>query len=287
MSDSPYIHEATGETFRQLAIERSATVPVLVDFWAAWCAPCRMLMPVLSALATEFNGRFELVKVNTDQEQDLAAAYGVRSLPTVLVLRDGKAIDQFMGAQPESAIRELLERHLPRASDGALERVRALGQAGQHEAALAVVEGVLAQDPLDPRACLARVDLLLGLGRIEEADQALAALPPRAQQEPEAAALQARAAFARLLVDAPPAAALAQQVAAHPGDCRARLQLAARHVAAGDHAAAVDELLELVRRDRRFEDDAGRRLLLTLFGLLGPGHPLARAGRARLASLLN
>lgn len=268
-------------------LERSQRTPVLVDFWAAWCAPCRMLMPVLSALAAEFEGRFELVKVDTDQEQELAAAYGVRSLPTVLVFRDGKPVDQFMGAQPESTIRALLERHLPRASDAALDQARALGLAGQPLEALAVVDGVLAHDPANPQAAVVRAGLLLELGRIEEMDAALAALPARARQEPEAASLSARAAFARLAATAPSPVEVAQRLESNPGDCRARLQSAAYRVMAGDHAGALEELLDAVRRDRRFDDDAGRRLLLALFDLLGAGHPLARAGRSRLASLLN
>jgi len=287
MTDSSYIHEATRETFQRLAIERSAEVPVLVDFWAAWCGPCRSLMPMLASLAEEFGGRFELVKVNTDEERELAGEFGIRSLPTVMVLREGRIVDQFMGAQPESAIRALLDRHLPRPSESALAHAATLRAAGDARDALSIVDEALAADPTDTRAAVLRAELLLDLERLDEFEQAVAALPADTRQDPAIEAARARAGFVRYAAGAAPLDTLRAAVDTDPADCRARVALAARLVLAGDHAAAMEELLEVVRRDRRFDEEAGRRMLLALFRVLGADSALARTGRARLASLLN
>lgn len=286
MPHSSHVVTVTAQNFQSLVLDGSFERPVLVDFWADWCAPCRALMPLLAKLADEYGGRFLLAKVNTEEEQALAAQFGIRSLPTVQLFKSGRAVDQFMGALPESQVREFLDRHLPRLSDGLLAQAQALLAAGEIDAAQALIEQARGQDPANARLALTEIQLTAARGEIDQALAALDRLPIELANDPEANALRGQLRFASVLADAPSAAELTARLAANPRDSEARYQLAAHQVLRGDYAEALAQLLELMKRDRAFADDAGRKGMLAVFDLLGGQGELVASYRAKMMSVL-
>ena len=287
MSTAEVMADVTREDFSRLVLEQSGKIPVLVDFWAAWCGPCQTLMPLLAKLAGEYQGRFFLAKVNSDEQQQLSSQYGVRSLPTVKLFRNGQVVDEFMGAQPESAIRQFLDKHLPRPSDADLQQALALEEQGQREQALVQLAAVMDADPANEAAGLHYVRMLLASGNARDADAVLHALPASARQTPQGETLRAQLDFACIVDDAPDAEALLTLLQGDAGNSLARYQLAAWQVLTGKHEDALENFLLIVQRDRQFQEDAGRKTMLTLFKLLGNDHPLTTKFRIRLASALN
>lgn len=286
MADSPFVVTVTARTFQSAVIDGSFDRPVLVDFWADWCAPCRSLMPILARLAEAYGGRFILAKVNTEEEQALAAQLGIRNLPTVQLFRDGRPVDQFMGALPESQVREFLERHLPRASDDLLDQARGALAAGDLKTATALIERARTEDPGNARAALAQAELAAARGDLETALALVERLPIELAHDPDANALRGQLRFAQVLSGAPPAAELERRLAADPADSEARYQLAAHRVLAGDFESALEQLLALMKRDRAYRDDAGRKGMLAVFDLLGGQGDLVARYRARMAAAL-
>jgi putative thioredoxin len=287
MADSSHVHTATAQNFRDLVIEGSRSVPVLVDFWADWCQPCRMLMPILAKLAEEYGGKFVVAKVNTEEERDLAAHFGVRSLPTVKLFKDGQPVDEFMGALPESEIRAFLDPHIPRASDALVAQAYARVQEGDPEAALALVRRAREEDPGNSRALFALARLQAATGDLEAAGTSLAELPAEEQDKPEVSGFRALLMFERIVRDAPPAGDLRERLQADPEDSDARYRLAARQVLAGDYEEALELLLGLMLRDRAYGEDAARKAMLEVFGMLGPGSELSKRYRSRMFNALH
>lgn len=285
MADSPYIVAVTAENFQSIVLDGSFDRPVLVDFWADWCAPCRMLMPILAQLAEEYRGHFILAKVNTEEQQSLAAQFGIRSLPTVQLFKSGQPVDQFMGALPEGQIREFLDRHIPRASDGLLAQAQGFIAAGDLDAAQSMIDKAREQDPENARLALADVQLMTARGEIAEALSAIDRLPIDLATEPEVLALRGQLRFASALDGAPSESDLAARVAADPTDSLARYQLAAYQVLRAEYEAALENLLTLMKRDRAFQEDAGRKGMLAIFDLLGAGDLVARY-RAKMMNAL-
>ncbi len=286
MADSPHVVTVTAENFESVVIDGSFDLPVLVDFWADWCAPCRMLMPILAKLAEDYGGQFLLAKLNTEEEQAMAAHFGIRSLPTVQLFKEGRPVDQFMGALPETQIREFLDRHIARASDGLLAQAQGLMAAGDLDRARGLIQRARGEDPANPRVALAEVQLTVAQGDVEEAQSQLERLPIDLAHDPEVTALRGQLQFATALKGAPGPSALQARLAADPKDSEARYQLAAHHVVAGEYAAALESLLELMKRDRTYGDDAGRKGMVAVFDLLGGADDLVTKYRARMMSAL-
>lgn len=276
MSDSPYIHDVTQETFADQVLQASKGVPVLVDFWADWCAPCHMLTPILSKLADEYQGQFIVCKVNSDEQQALAAQYGIRSLPTVKLFKNGQIVDEFMGVQPESAIRALLEQHIERESDKVRKVAAQALRAGDTPQALQLLQQAAAMDPGNARVKIDLARVLMLAGESERAEIILDDLKGDEREQPEVKALKAQLGFARIAAEEPDTAGLAQRVASEPENLTARYRLAAHRIVMGDFEGAMELLLEIMKRDRKFEHDAGRKGLLAVFDILGSGELVNR-----------
>lgn len=271
MTGTAHKFDATAENFMQDVVEASQQRPVLVDFWAPWCGPCKSLMPLLDRLADSYDGRFALAKVNTDEEGSLATHFGIRSIPTVMLVHRGEVVDQFMGVQSEGFIRDMLDRHLApteHPSAGALDDA-APGRAEP------------ARSPED------RADDALRLRDEAAAATAIEELAARNEAHPRLPALRARLAFVRTANAHPDSVGLRHTLESDPSSSAARHALAAHHAAAGDYATALAEWLELMRRDRAYGEEAARRSLLLAFDALGEQDPLVAQYRRRMASLLH
>jgi putative thioredoxin len=258
---------------------------VLIDFWASWCQPCQALMPVLAKLADEYQGKFLLAKLNTEEQQEIAAQFGIRSIPTVKLFSQGQQVDEFMGALPESEIRRFLDRHIPRESDAVVDQARQLLFGGDAEAARDLAQQAIDHDPDNHRATLVLAQAQAALGDAESAEQTLSALPLDEQDKPEAVSLRSRLYFEAMLAGAAPEDELAARLQADPRDSEARFQLAVRRVLANDFDTAMEALLGLMRDDRAYGEDAARKTLVKVFELLGDDPRVARY-RGRMASLL-
>jgi putative thioredoxin len=286
MAESPHVAVATAENFYTLVLEGSHQRPVLVDFWADWCAPCRTLMPLLAKLADEYRGKFLLAKVNTEEERELAASFGIRSLPTVQLFKGGQPVDQFMGALPESQVREFLERHLPRESNDLLTQVQQLLDAGDVERAEAKLDRARKIDPDNPRIHLAEVRLKAARGDLQGAEDMLERLPLELLSDPEVGALRGQLRFARVIADAPPEGELVARLEANPKDSEARYQLASRRIARGDIEGGLKQLLDLLKKDRGYGDDAARKGMVMVFDMLGGTGDLVARYRTQMLNAL-
>jgi putative thioredoxin len=260
---------ATAQNFMADVVEASNAVPVLVDFWAPWCGPCKTLMPLLDRLADDYGGRFILAKVNTEEEQQLAAHFQIRSIPMVVLIHHGEVVDQFVGALPESEIRAFLDRHLAPA-----------------EAAPAP-EGTSTAQPPAPERPEALASRLLDQRDAEGATAAIEALAAVNAGHPLLGPLRARLAFVQLANANPDATALREALEHDPKNSAARHALAAHYALAWNFDTALAHWLELMQRDRKFGDEAGRRYLLLAFDVLGDQDPLVTQYRRKMASLLH
>lgn len=287
MSESPHVLDADAASFQSLVVDASHRVPVLVDFWAAWCGPCRALAPILEKLAGEFHGRFVLVKIDTDREQEIARQFGIRSLPTVKLFKDGAVVDEFLGAQPESQVRALLERHVPRESDEARAQAHVLRGQGSLAQARLVLEQALASDPDNQRLIPDLMNVLIDLGDLDAARSMLDSAAEHVRSDAQVKKAAARLAFADLAAESPTPEELTRAIESDPRDCESRYQLGALHIVRGEYEAALEQFIEVLRVDRSFRDDAGRRGLLSVFEMLGNDHPLVGRYRPRMSSLLH
>src|SRR5512137_131943 len=288
MSESAYAIDVGGDNFDAVVLHGSVATPVLVDFWAPWCVPCRALGPILDKLAAEMAGRFVLAKLDTDRHPDIAGRYGVRGIPDVRLFVDGAIVDGFTGALPERELRAFLDRTLPSPVAPLVARARALREAGDAAGALALLTEASGVGADEEALLFEQAETLLAMDRAADAAAALALLdaPGRARDrplrdEPRLAALKARAALqAHAGGDI---AALAAAAARKPVDCAAKLAYADALAAAGDYERALGELLAIVATSRAFGDDVGRTRMLTIFSALGGDSDLVRRYRRELA----
>jgi putative thioredoxin len=268
--------------FQQHVLEESKQRPVVVDFWAPWCGPCKSLKPVLEKLASEYGGKFLLAKINSDENQELATRYGVRGIPSVKAFIDGAPVDEFSGALPESEVRAFLDRLIPSAADELRRQAADARMTGDATAALQLLAEASKADPAHLGVRLDAADILLDLNEADEARRLIESAPDDA--DPRVPQMKARLQF--IGASSEDEAALSARVAENENDLEARLKLANLHVAAGQYEAGMDQLLEIIRRDRSFKDDIGRTTLLSVFNLLSGGELVSRY-RRKLASALN
>lgn len=268
--------------FTQHVLEESKHRPVVVDFWAPWCGPCKSLKPILEKLAAEYGGKFLLAKVNSDENQELATRYGVRGIPSVKAFVDGEAVDEFSGALPEGEVRAFLDRLVPGPVDELRRQAAEARMAGDAPAALQWLADASKIDPDHLGVRLDAAEIMLDLNEADEVRRLIGSLPDDA--DPRMPALKARLQFMGVADE--DETALRARVTANENDLEARLKLANLLVATERYEAGMDELLEIVRRDRGFGDDVGRKTLLSVFNLLGGDEPVSHYRRL-LASVLN
>lgn len=281
-----YSIQVTTQSFESDVMLKSREVPVLVDFYADWCGPCKSLGPVLERLAESYRGAFILAKVDADAEQMLVGGLGVRSLPTVVLFKGGQPVDHFTGALPEGEIRAILDRHVEPPEDSPLERAQALCDAGQYAEAIALYQLVTADDPENYDAYLLMAKALLASGDLDSAEAIVERLPEAQKLDPRAKAIVASRLFLALLDGAPARSDCEARLAQDEADLEAAYFLAVHHIMADEIEAAIAGLLALIRRDRSFRDDGARALLVQLFDRLGAEDPRVRAGRKQLAAVL-
>lgn len=270
---------------REMLIEESFKRPVLVDFWADWCAPCKTLMPLLEKLATEYAGQFLLAKVNCDEQQEIAAQFGVRSLPTVMLMRDGQPVDGFAGAQPESAVRQLLEKYLPKPWDVLLQQAQQLQAAGDNAGALPLLRRAAEESRQRADIVIALAAALVQSNRLDEAQDILDKIK-LAHRDKSWQQVVAQIVLQREAAKTPEVRALEIALAADPDNLETAYQLALQHSQNQNYRDSLELLIGILRRQREFRDGGAKRTLLDILAVLGKGDPLAAEYQRKLFSLL-
>ena len=287
MADAAHVFDATAATFEAEVLQASLKVPVLVDFWAEWCGPCTTLGPILEKLAAEYNGAFRLAKVDVEAEQQLAGAFQVRSIPTVMLVKDGQLVDGFPGALPEAQLRQFLQHHGIEPAPAVEDVAEVEMDAAPVDPHAEVVRLRKAAEAAPDDAAL-RLDLALALlaaGNAREAETLIDALPANLATDERTLRARARLGFMREAQDAPPTAVLEAAIARDPDDLRARYLLGVQHLVAGHAEAGLQQFLEMLQRDRAFEDGLPRRALIDAFRTLDDADLVSRY-RRRMSSLL-
>jgi putative thioredoxin len=276
----------TTNSFMTEVVEASASTPVLVDFWAPWCGPCRQLMPMLDRLVADYGGRFKLAKVNTDEQQELAQQVGIRSLPTVVLFKDRTAVDHFVGVIPETQIRQMLDKHLPKLAESARDRAQALKEAGDFAGARVLLERELARTPDDIGVLSQLAELRALEGDLEGAREDLQKLQGQQPNHAAVKRLAALLAFSDVIATYPDVRALKDRAGSNPEDLESRHALAVHQLLGGDVEPALNTWLEIMRQHRSYKDDLARKSLVLAFELVGEADPIVSRTRREMARML-
>lgn len=279
--------DSTIQSFQADVIDASMNTPVLVDFWAPWCGPCKSLGPILEKLEQDYGGRFSLVKIDTEQEQQIAEHFQIRSIPTVFAFVNGQPVDQFQGALPEGEIRAFIDKLMPNPAETEFEQAAQALNNGDQETALEHARRTITLDPAHDSARLLVAQLMLSKGDPRAAQGQIEALSAESLANPQVSALAAQVAEAVQAAQVPAPTELLEQVSANPGDMPARQALAEHYVEHQMWAEALEQLLEIVKADREFEDDLGRRRMVEVFKLASEHPAIVSEWRRRLGASLN
>lgn len=285
MNAANYIVDIDESNAQTLLIEESQKRPVIVDFWADWCAPCKQLMPILEKLAAEYQGAFLLAKVNADEQQMLAQQLGVRSLPTVMVIKDGQPVDGFSGAQPESAVRDMLDKHLPSPQADSLVEAEQLLAEGDIPGALALFRGAWEDSGQKPEVTMAYAGALITASRLDEAEALLSDIK-MVDQDARFQQLMAQIELQRQAAQSPEIEALEADLASDEQNHEVRVKLAVQISSHGRYREALEHLLVVLRADRDWGNGEAKRVYLDMIATIGKGDPLAAEYQRKLFSLL-
>ncbi len=285
------IKDTTTQTFMKDVIEESKRQPVLIDFWAPWCGPCKQLTPILEKAVKAAKGKVKLVKMNIDEHPAIPGQMGIQSIPAVIAFVNGQPADGFMGAVPESQVAAFIDKLAKNAPGGdglaeALKEAEALLNEGDPSSAAQIYAQVLGEDPENIAALAGLARCYAETGAVEQATQTLAMVPESKRNDPAVKAVQAILDLAEQAKSVGPITELEQKVAADPLDHQARFDLATALNAGGDRTAATDHLLAIVKRDRKWNDDGARKQLVQFFEAWGPTDEATAEGRRRLSSIL-
>jgi putative thioredoxin len=283
MSELPHVFDATTETFEAEVLQKSLQTPVLVDFWATWCEPCKTLGPMLEKLAGEYNGAFELAKVDVDKEQQIAAAFQIRSVPTVFLVKGGQLVDGFPGALPEGQLRDFLTQHGISPAEAPVEAAEPPPLDSQ--AQVDVLRAAVAAEPDKAELKLDLALALLQIGATAEAAALIEALPANLSTDDRAVRARARLDFASALQDAPPAETLDARIVANGGDLQARHLRGVQLLLGGQDEAALEQFLAMLKQDRGYEAGLPRKLLVDAFKVSDDAALVGRYRRSMAALL--
>lgn len=282
-----YSKDISEQNFLAEVIEKSKTVPVVVDFWAPWCGPCQTLKPILEKLAEEYEGKFFLAKINADENQTLSAQFGVRGIPSVKAVYNGKIVNEFSGALPEPAVREFLEQIIPNESETKRQEAMAIYDNGDIQTALALLNKAIALDENNFNAKVNLATLLFENDEPQAAKDVIEKLPANVQLEESVRELLTKIELSERTSELPDKQTLLQQIQQDDSNLQARLDLANHYIGEQAYDEAFELLFDVLKKDRHFDDDAARKTMLSVFTLLGPQDPRVRSARKTLASLLN
>ena len=285
MNAANYIVDIDESNAQTLLIEESQKRPVIVDFWADWCAPCKQLMPILEKLAAEYQGAFLLAKVNADEQQMLAQQLGVRSLPTVMVIKDGQPVDGFSGAQPESAVRDMLDKHVPSPQADSLVEAEQLLAEGDIPGALALFRGAWEDSGQKPEFTMAYAGALITASRLDEAEALLSDIK-MVDRDARFQQLMAQIELQRQAARSPEIEALEADLASDEQNHEVRVKLAVQISSHGRYREALEHLLVVLRADRDWGNGEAKRVYLDMIATIGKGDPLAAEYQRKLFSLL-
>lgn len=285
-----YVKDGSDATFMEDVIDASNDVPVIVDFWAPWCGPCKTLTPALEQAVNAAGGKVRMVKINVDENPQIAAQARVQSIPTVYAFSKGKPVNGFQGAIPPAEVKAFVDGLVSGEDDGglaaALEEAEAILAQGDAASAAEIFAAILGEEPANAAAYGGLARAHLALGNLDQAEALLANAPAEIASAKELEAARAKIALARQTAEAGPADALRAKVEADPDDHQARFDYAQALYGAGNAEAAIDELLEIFRRDREWNDGAAKTQLFTIFDALEPKDPVAQKGRRKLSSMI-
>lgn len=279
--------DVSTQNFKDIVVDGSFKHPVVVDFWAPWCGPCKMLKPILEKLAEEYQGKFVLAKINSDENQQLATQFGVRGIPAVKAIRDGKIVDEFSGALPENAVREWLQKLIPSPAEELRLKAQHTYEQGDADQALQLLQQVLQLDDDNHAAKIDIATILADQQMYSEAKAILEKLPVNIKMEEDVTRLVTQIEVAEKSQHLEGEDTLLGKIAANDDDLQARLDLANVYINQQRYENAIEQCFEIIKRNRDFEDDIGRKTVVSIFNLLNNEGEIVRNSRRRLASLLN
>lgn len=282
-----YTFDINADNFQELVINKSQQTLVLADFWAPWCGPCKILKPLLEKLAIDYQGKFVLAKINSDENQSLAGQFGIRGIPTVKAIFQGQVVSEFSGALPETEVRAFIDALLPSPSDELVATAMITARNGKNEKAEELLQKAIEIDPQHTPAKIELAHLYLKKHDVSGARKLLDAIPQADKFNAAIQALESKVVLAEQSQNLPDLKVLQSRVDANAHDLQARLDLANLYIAHERFEEAIKHLLEITRQDKQFSEDIARRTLLNIFNLLGNQDELVRSSRKKLAVLLN